>query len=266
MSRRSRRPPPAVRVLTIAGSDSSAGAGIQADLLTFAALGVFGACAVTALTAQDSTGVRRVDAVAARLVAAQLRSALEDGGVTAAKTGMLAREDTVRVVVRLLSGAGVRNLVVDPVVAATNGAKLLDRQGIRCLRDRLVPIARVVTPNRFEASLLSGVEVDDVKSATEAGRRLLRLGARAVLVKGGHLDGAPVDVLVERRGVRRFTGRRVAWGAHGTGCVLSAALTARLALGDDLEGAVTRAKRFVEARLLRAVALGAGRRQLDLRA
>jgi hydroxymethylpyrimidine/phosphomethylpyrimidine kinase len=178
---------------------------------------------------------------------------------------MLARGDTVRAVVRLLSGARVQNLVVDPVAFATSGASLLDPTGIRHLRDRLVPLARLVTPNRFEASMLSAVDVDDVASATEAGRRILRLGARAVLVKGGHLDGPPIDVLVERRGVQCFTGRRIPWGAHGTGCVLSAALAARLALGDDLEGAVRRAKRFLEARLRRAVAFGTGRRQLDLR-
>lgn len=262
--RRSASKPP--RALTVAGSDSSAGAGVQADLQTFAALGVFGACAVTAVTAQDSRGVRSVRPVAATLVAEQVRCALDDGGVAAAKTGMLVRADVVRAVAERLAASRVRSLVVDPVMASTGGTPLLDRAGVRHLRDRLLPLARLVTPNRDEATMLSGVEVEDLTSAIEAGRRILRLGARAVLVKGGHLEGEPVDVLITRGVERRFVGRRVPWGAHGTGCVLSAAVTARLALGDDLETAVGRAKRFLERRLRRAVALGGGRRQLDLRA
>lgn len=262
---RVRRERPA-RVLTVAGSDSSAGAGVQADLSTFAALGVFGTCAVTAVTVQDTVGVRAIERMAPRLVAAQIEAVLGDIGADAVKTGMLGESRTVTVVSGVLTAARVWNLVVDPVIHSTSGAELLDRSGVRALRERLLPLARVVTPNLSEASILAGLEAVDVPSAIEAARRLLRLGARSVVVTGGHLAGEPVDVLADRRGIRRFVGRRVPWEAHGTGCVFSAALAAHLARGASLDEAVTQAKRFVERRLRRAVALGAGRRHLDLRA
>jgi hydroxymethylpyrimidine kinase/phosphomethylpyrimidine kinase len=151
------------------------------------------------------------------------------------------------------------------VIRSTSGAELLDRRGLRALCERLLPVARVVTPNLAEAAVLAGIEVDDLVSASEAARRILRLGSRAVIVTGGHLPGAPVDVLADRRGVRRLAGRRVPSGAHGTGCVFSAAIAASLARGETLEKSVIVAKRFVEARLRRTVALGAGRRFMDLR-
>ncbi len=264
-SARARRERP-TRALTVAGSDSSAGAGVQADLATFAALGVFGTCAVTAVTVQDTRGVRAVECLSPGLVAAQLEAVLDDVGADAVKTGMLGNGRIVATVSRALAAARVANLVVDPVIRSTSGAELLDPSGVRALRQRLLPLARVMTPNSSEASVLAGVEVVDVRSATEAARRLLRLGARSVVVTGGHLAGEPVDVLADRRGIRRFVGRRVAVEAHGTGCVFSAALAAYLARGAELDEAVARAKRFVEQRLRRAVALGTGRRRLDLRA
>jgi hydroxymethylpyrimidine/phosphomethylpyrimidine kinase len=258
-----RRVPP--RALTVAGSDSSAGAGLQADLQTFAALGIFGACAATAVTAQDTRGVIAVEPVAARLVATQIEATLADGGADAVKTGMLCNREIVLVVARQIAPAGANKLVVDPVIRSSSGAELLDREGVRALRERLLPAARVVTPNLAEAAVLAGIEVEDLASATEAARRILRLGCRAAIVTGGHLSGEPVDVLADRRGVRRLRGHRVPGEAHGTGCVFSAAIAAHLARGEGLEEAAIAAKRFVEARLRRAVVLGAGRRFLDLR-
>jgi hydroxymethylpyrimidine/phosphomethylpyrimidine kinase len=253
------------RALTIAGSDSSGGAGIQADLATFGALGVFGASAVTAVTAQDTRGVEATAPVAVGMVAAQIDAVLDDIGADAVKTGMLCSRNIVRTVVKKLAAAGAANLVVDPVVRSTSGAELLDRGGLRALRDSLLPLARVVTPNLAEASALADMEVNDVLSAAEACRRILRFGSEHVVVTGGHLAGAPIDLLAGRGGIRRFVGRRVGGGAHGTGCVFSAALAAHLARGRDLDDAVAAAKRFVESRLRRALALGRGRRVLDLR-
>jgi len=260
MSRR-RKP----RALTVAGSDSGGGAGIQADLKTFAALGVFGTSAVTAVTAQDSRGVVAVEPVSPRLVARQIAVVLADLGADAVKTGMLWSGEIVAAVAGALADARVPNLVVDPVIASTAGTRLLDDSGVEALRGRLLPLARVVTPNLSEAARLAGMEVEGLEQAIEAGRRILELGPRSVVVTGGHLTGEPVDLLIEGRKVRRFSGGRIAGGAHGTGCVFSAALTARLALGASLSGAVAGAKRFVESALRRRLSLGRGRPMLDPR-
>jgi hydroxymethylpyrimidine kinase/phosphomethylpyrimidine kinase len=255
------RPP---RAVTVAGSDGSGGAGVQADLQTFAALGVWGCSAVTAITVQDTRGVRAVAALPAKLVADQLAAVIADAEPLAAKTGMLANRGIAEAVARVFREARVERLVVDPVLRATSGRALLDPAGARVLAERLLPLARVVTPNLAEASALSGIEVTDVCAAEEACRRILRLGPRAVVIKGGHLRGPPVDLLATPRGIRRFVGRRIGEGAHGTGCVFSAALAAGLARGDALATAVAGAKRFVEARLRGALAVGAGRPVLDL--
>jgi hydroxymethylpyrimidine/phosphomethylpyrimidine kinase len=202
----------------------------------------------------------------AAIVAAQVETVLDDLGAGAIKTGMLCNRAIVEVLARVLGARRTRNLVIDPVIRSTSGAELLDRAGLNALRDALLPLARVVTPNLREASVLGGIEVADVDSAGEAARRILRLGPAAVVVTGGHLSGDPVDVVADRRGVRRLAGRRVGYGAHGTGCVFSAAIAAHLARGRSLDEAVRGAKRFVEDRLRCAVRLGAGRRLLDLRA
>ena len=254
------------RALSIAGSDSSGGAGVQADVATFAALGVFATCAVTAVTAQNSLGVHAVGAVEPRLVRAQIDAVLGDLGADAVKTGMLCSREIVAAGAAAIDRSQPPNLVVDPVVRSTSGARLLDRGGVRALRDLLVPLARVVTPNLAEAAVLANIEeVHDLSTAEEAGRRILRLGPQSVVVTGGHLATDPVDLLVERAGVRRYRGRRIGPGAHGTGCVFSAALAAYLARGTELDEAVRAAKRFVEDRLRAAARLGRGRYHLDLR-
>ena len=251
--------------LSIAGSDSSGGAGVQADVTTFAALGVFATSAVTAITVQNSLGVHAVRAVDPRLVRAQIEAVLGDFGADAVKTGMLCTQGVVAAVAAALEESRSGNLVVDPVIRSTSGAQLLDRGGVRALRDALLPLARVVTPNLAEAAVLANMEVHDLASAEEAGRRILRLGPRSVVVTGGHLVADPVDLLVDRAGVRRFRGRRIGSGAHGTGCAFSAALAAHLARGIDVGEAVRAAKRFVEGCLRAAAQLGRGRRHLDLR-
>lgn len=261
MSARRGRPP---RALSIAGSDSSGGAGVQADIATFAALDVFATCAVTAITVQDSRGVHAVSAVAPRLVRAQIEAVLGDLGADAVKTGMLGSGAIVASVAAVLERFRVANLVVDPVIRSTSGARLLDRGGVRALRDSLLPLARVVTPNLEEAAVLADMEVGDVASAEEACRRILRLGPRSVVVTGGHLAGDPVDVVADWRGIRRITGRRIGAGAHGTGCAFSAALAAHLAQGSGLDEAARGAKRFVEERLRSAALLGRGRMHLGL--
>jgi hydroxymethylpyrimidine/phosphomethylpyrimidine kinase len=262
MKRAGERPP---RALTIAGSDPSGGAGIQADLMTFAALGVFGSSAVTALTVQDTRRVSAVRAVSAALVARQIEVVLDDLGADAIKTGMLCNRTVVEAVAAALAGARPRNLVVDPVIRSTSGAELLDRRGVVALRDSLLPLARVVTPNLAEASVLAAIEVVDVRTAAEACRRILKLGPQAVVVTGGHLAGDPVDLVADGAGVRRIRGTRIGEGAHGTGCVFSAAMAANLATGRAIDEAVRRSKRFVEARLRRAARLGTGQMILDLR-
>jgi len=247
------------RALTVAGSDASGGAGVQADLRTFGALGVWGSSAISAVTVQDSRRVHAVEPLAAKLVAAQVDAVLHDLRPEAVKTGMLATRSIVHAVARSFAAAAVARLVVDPVMRSTSGAVLLDAGGVRALRERLLPLAAVVTPNVAEAAILAGIEVTDVASAEEACRRILALGPRAVVVKGGHLRGDPVDVLGTGRGIRRFAGRRHPRGAHGTGCVFSAAIAAHLARDATLEDAVGKAKRFVERLLGSAPRVGAGR-------
>jgi hydroxymethylpyrimidine/phosphomethylpyrimidine kinase len=255
------RPPVA---LTIAGSDPSGGAGVQADLKTFAAFGVYGASVLTALTAQNTLGVSAVVDVAPALVAQQLDAVLDDLAVGAAKTGMLHAAAVVETVAERLAARPLPFLVVDPVMVATSGDALAVPAAIAGLRARLLPLATLVTPNLHEAGVLSGRPVTDVATMREAARALVGLGARAVLVTGGHLEGDAVDVLCEGDRIRELRAPRVPTRAtHGAGCSLSAAVTACLALGLDLEASVARAKRWVTRAIAGAPPLGHGARPLD---
>lgn len=224
--------------LTIAGSDSGGGAGIQADLKTFHQFGVYGTTAIVALTAQNTRGVRAVRATPAALIEAQLAAVAEDLPPHAVKTGMLATAAVVRQVARAIKRHGWTQVVVDPVMVATSGDRLLAPDAEAEVVARLVPLARVVTPNLDEAAILTGLAVTDVATMEEAGRRLVALGAGAALVKGGHLAGNDlVDVLVTAAGVTRFQRTRIATrSTHGTGCTLSAAIAALLALGASRPG------------------------------
>ena len=233
--------------LTIAGSDPSGGAGLQADLKTFTALGVYGASVVTALTAQNTVGVSGVHKVPAEFIRAQYAAVISDLDVRAIKTGMLGDEETVATVAELLARCGAP-VVVDPVMVATSGDVLLEPDAIASVKLKLIPLARVITPNLPEAAKLLGASV--AASETEMidqARALLRFGCGAVLIKGGHGAGEEaLDVLVDGQSVHRFVRPRIATrNTHGTGCTLAAAIAAGLARGSDLRGAVENAKEFV---------------------
>lgn len=235
--------------LTIAGSDSGGGAGIQADLKTFAALGVHGASAIAALTAQNTRGVQGVLEVPADFVAAQVASVLDDLAVRAVKIGMLPSPETIAAVAEALRvGAPGVPIVLDPVMIATSGDRLVGDAAVAALRERLIPVADLVTPNLPEAAALLGEdEVGDEAGMVAQGRRLLALGARAVLVKGGHGGGAEsIDWLVRPDGERRLAAPRIATAnTHGTGCTLAAAVAAGLARGLAMEAAVAAAKAYL---------------------
>ena len=251
--------------LTIAGSDSGGGAGIQADLKTFQQFGVFGTSVIVAITAQNTRGVRAVELVSPALVRAQLDALAEDLPPAALKTGMLADAALVQLIADAIRANQWRPVIVDPVMVATSGDRLLAPGGEAAMREALLPLATLVTPNLDEASLLTGRSVRDIPTMERAGTDLLSLGAQAALVKGGHLPGdALTDVLVTRTGVRHFSRPRLATrSTHGTGCTLSAAITAGLALGRPLEAAVSDGLDFVHRAISVAPGLGSGRGPLD---
>ena len=254
--------------LTIAGSDSGGGAGLQADLRTFAAFGLHGLSAVTAVTAQNPAGIADTHVVPPAVVEAQIAAVAAEFPVSAAKTGMLATGATIDAVCRALERLAIRP-VVDPVLLSTSGSRLLDEEGIRLLKARLLPLAAVATPNRMEAERLSGVAVTSLAAAREAARRILDLGPRAVIVTGGHLDEPAetvVDVLDDGTGaVEIATPRAGAGGSgtHGTGCAFSAALAAGLAAGRRLPAAAEDAQRYVAAAIRQARRVGGGGFVLD---
>ena len=234
------------KALTIAGSDSGAGAGLQADLKTFAALGVYGTSVVTAITAQNTTGVTRVLETPAPMVAAQIDAVMSDIGADAVKTGMLANARIIRTVADKVQEHGIQRLVVDPVMVAKGGHVLLRPDAIRTLRTRLFPLATVVTPNLPEAQALTGVEGTGARAIKEMARHIVGMGARSVVVKGGHRKGAATDVFYDGTAFYEFPARRVRTkNTHGTGCTYSAALACGLARNKELETAVAEAKEFI---------------------
>jgi len=251
--------------LTIAGSDSGGGAGIQADLKTFHQLGVYGTSVVCAVTAQNTVGVRAWQAMPATLVTQQLDALAEDLPPRAVKSGMLGTAAIVDAVADGLARHRLPSYVLDPVMVATSGDRLLERDAERLIARRLVPLATLVTPNLHEAAILLEEDVRDPAAMERAGRALVRMGARAALVKGGHLEGDEVvDVLVTGDDTRRFRRPRVATtSTHGTGCTLSAAVTAGLAQGRPLATAVADALDFVHRALAAAPGLGAGHGPLN---
>lgn len=248
------------RALTIAGSDPSGGAGIQADLKTFTVFGVYGMSAITALTVQNTVAVTAILPVAAEMVRRQIDAVVDDIGVDAVKTGMLANREVAAAVVSTLREHRIHRLVVDPVLAAQSGATLLETEALGFLREELIPLATLVTPNAPEAAALLGMSVATVTDAREAARRLVRLGAQAALVKGGHLAGADaVDVLAQGEQLHELRAPRMpTTHTHGTGCLLSAAVTAGLARGQSLIDAAMAAKRFVGKALAAGLRVGKG--------
>lgn len=245
--------------VTIAGSDSGGGAGIQADLKAFAALGVYGASALTAITAQNSQGVAAAQGLPLDLVAAQIDAIFSDLPVGAVKTGMLASAPLVELVAERLAKWRPPHVVVDPVMYAKDGTALLDPQGMAAVMRHLLPPATVVTPNTPEAAAMTGVEVVDERTAEQACRALAQLGPRHVLLKAGHLPGDPVDLLWDGERLHRLPYPRVAGApVHGTGCTLSAAIAAELARGLPPVEAITAARAWLQVQIERAQVLGKG--------
>jgi hydroxymethylpyrimidine/phosphomethylpyrimidine kinase len=251
--------------LTIAGSDSGGGAGIQADLKTFHQFGVFGTSAIVAITAQNTRGVSAVHPVPVEMVEAQLVALADDLPPDAVKTGMLASPALVEAVASGIAKHRFPHYVCDPVMVATSGDRLLDPDAVAVVRTRLLPLAELVTPNLAEAAILVDDPVETPAQMERAGKALREMGAGAALVKGGHLEGDEVvDVLVTGEGASHFCHARVATrSTHGTGCTLSAAITAGLALGHPLRRAVTDALDYVRRALATAPGLGAGHGPLN---
>lgn len=248
------------RALTIAGSDSSGGAGIQADLKTFTVHRVYGMSVITALTAQNTTGVRAIHAVPAEFVRAQIDAVVSDIGTQATKTGMLANAAIVRCVAAAVRAYGLAPLVVDPVMLAQSGAALLDQDAQRVLRQELLPLATLVTPNLPEAEALTGMTIRSEADMEEAAARLRADGAAAVLLKGGHATSGEAADLFDDGSEKRWlrTPRIATVHTHGTGCQLSAAITAALAQGQGLPEAVVQAKRFITRAIEHGLAIGSG--------
>lgn len=246
--------------LTVAGSDSGGGAGIQADLKTFQELGVFGTSALTAVTAQNTLGVHGVYPIEAAGVTAQMRAVLDDFNVGAVKTGMLFSADIIRTVAETLKSYGSPTLIIDPVMIAKGGASLLLEEAVDALKTFLIPIASVITPNIPEAEVLAGMTIKSDADVEEAANRILQLGAGAVVMKGGHRQGVDYaeDLFLSAEGERLAL--RSEWihtqNTHGTGCTFSAAITARIAQGMPISKAVVDAKRFIQAAIADGLTLG----------
>ncbi|MCK5911156.1 MAG: bifunctional hydroxymethylpyrimidine kinase/phosphomethylpyrimidine kinase [Caulobacter sp.] len=256
---------PRGRVLVIAGSDSGGGAGIQADIKTITALGGYAATAITAVTVQNTLGVTGVHPIPLDIIAAQARAVLDDIGADAIKTGMLGDAAVVETVAAAIDHAGVVPTVVDPVMVAKGGAPLLAEAAIGAVKALMIPRAALLTPNASEAAALTGLTVETTDGLRRAGEALLALGAKAVLMKGGHVAGERVvDVLMTPDGETTFEGERIETRhTHGTGCTLASACAAGLAQGLPLEQAVARAWNYVHEAMLRAPGFGGGHGPLD---
>ncbi len=247
------------RALTIAGSDSGGGAGIQADLKTFAALGVYGMSAIAALTAQNTVGVRGIVEVAPEFVSLQIRTVVEDIGVDAVKTGMLSNAAIISQVAKDLRELGLRKIVVDPVMVAKGGDRLLRADAVEAMAKELFPLALVVTPNLHEAAALIDREVRTLEDMKEAARTIKAFGPRYVVIKGGHLPGTPLDLLFDGSDFREYANVRYDTPhTHGTGCTFASAIAAGLACGLPVEAAVARAKTYITAAIQQGIPMGKG--------
>jgi hydroxymethylpyrimidine/phosphomethylpyrimidine kinase len=247
------------RVLTIAGSDSGGGAGIQADLKTITLLGGYGMSVITALTAQNTVGVQGIHEVPARFVEKQIDSVLSDIGADAIKTGMLLNAEIIEVVVKKIKQYGVEIVVVDPVMVSKSGAPLLRKDARKALINQLIPLAQVVTPNLFEASILTGIEVNSLDRMREATVQIWGMGAKNVVVKGGHLPGIAIDTLYDGANFAEIEAPRIrVKNTHGTGCTYASAIATFLARGESIPTAVRRAKDFISMAIRFGLNLGRG--------
>lgn len=247
-------------VMTIAGLDPSAGAGVLADIKAISALGCYGVAAVTSLTYQNTRGVYGAHNPSGEVLRSQIEPLFDDFNIAAVKTGMLPTEDAIKTVVDCLVVRQVPHLVIDPVVRSTSGYDLIDDRALRVLIDNLFPLASIVTPNSVEAERITGIEIKDQESMLRAAELMLALGPRAVLVKGGDMSGETVtDLLLNRSGVEVFVGERIkSNNTHGTGCTLSSALASLLALDYELRNAVAIARKYVVSGIRSAPGLGHG--------
>jgi hydroxymethylpyrimidine/phosphomethylpyrimidine kinase len=247
------------KALTIAGSDSGAGAGIQADLKTFAALGVYGTSAITAITAQNTVRVTEILELAPHIVAAQIDAVIDDIGAQAVKTGMLATAPIIETVAEKIREHGMVNIVVDPVMVATSGDLLIKKNAVDALRTRLIPLATLVTPNVAEANALTGLTITNARDIRRAAQRIVDMGAQSVMIKGGHRRGPAIDLFFDGKKFRQLRTQRIRTiHTHGTGCTLSAAIAAFLARGEKLESAVMHAKTYITAAIRKGFAVGSG--------
>ncbi len=247
------------KVLTIAGSDSGAGAGVQADLKTFAALGVYGTSALTAITAQNTVGVTQVLALTPKIIGAQIDAIIDDIGAHALKTGMLANAAIIDIVVKKIHQHRLKNIVVDPVMVATSGDLLIRKSAVFALRSKLIPLATVVTPNLAEAEELTGMKLHNLAEIKEAARSIERMGAKIVIIKGGHLKGPATDLFYDGKNFIVLSApRNRTKNTHGTGCTFSAAIAAYLAKGEKIDRAAALAKKFVTRSIQSSFSIGAG--------
>ncbi len=252
------------KVMSIAGSDSGGGAGIQADLKTFAAFGVYGTSVITAITAQNTQSVERVIELSPDVVAAQIDSVVRDIGADAVKTGMLVNAAIVETVAKKIQEHNLTNLVVDPVMVAGNGGVLLRSEGVNALRSWLLPLALVVTPNLHEAEVLTGRRLASVEDMRWAAKAIAQMGPQSVVVKGGHLEGIAVDVLWDGIEFHEMASERVGSGnTHGTGCTFASAIAACLARGLTVAEAVAKAKEYVTQAIDQSFSVGQGRTPLN---
>ena len=252
------------KVLTIAGSDSGGGAGIQADLKTITALGGYGMTIITALTAQNTVGVQEVMDVPVDFIKAQFDSVMTDIGTDAAKTGMLSHPPTVKAVSEKITEYKIEKLVVDPVMVAKSGDTLLSDEGKKAIIDTLLPLAYVITPNIPEAEVLSGIKINGIDEMKRAEEIIIKRGGRSVVVKGGHLEGEATDVFYDGREFTTFTGERIETkNSHGTGCTFSAALATGLAGGMNIKDAIGQAKDYIEIALRSSLNIGKGHGPTD---
>ncbi len=251
--------------LTIAGSDSGGGAGIQADLKTFSALGVYGMSVLTSITAQNTLGVQGVHDLPPDFVGLQIDSVMQDIGADAVKTGMLSNTQIIKIVNKKIKKYQVKNLVIDPVMVAKGGDRLLREDAIEALKEDLIPLAMVVTPNLSEAEVLTGLKIKNIDDMKEAARKIYKLGPKNVLIKGGHLlSNQAVDLLYNGESFKEFSSERInTKNTHGTGCTLSSAIAVGLAQEREVEEAVEIAKRYITLAIKNSLAIGHGHGPLN---
>src|SRR5208283_1043659 len=250
--------------LSIAGSDPSGGAGIQADLKVFHLFAVYGLSVLSAATAQNTFGVRAIERIEDPFLFEQLTTLLTDMRPDALKTGMLLSADAVRYVAKAVTSYNLQNLVVDPVIISSTGARLLEKKAAEVMREELFPLAKAITPNIAEASTLTGIKVSDEGTMEEAAIALKRFGPEFVIITGGHLADESVEIIYDGKTIHRLRGRKIAGEFHGTGCAFSAAITAMLAKGTSVIDAAKKAKTFVAGAIESSLALGKGMKLLNI--